>query len=240
MALSQDLAYIKWQVRRVLGLDNDTDGLKRLPEPALVRLINQAQLEVRLDLKDKWEEFTSNFVPRQRGYELPNDFIEIRDIYVNRDTEFVGYKLLRTTYDSLDNSDYYTDNYRASFSRREGRPERYAITTEDNFYVDPLPASASRFDIFYYRTPTELVNDTDIPDFNPIYHEIVVAKAKHLAAQAINSDLKNGLLSEYEILAEKRRALLNRRENDSVQMAYNPTNVRSYGYGSHYYGGNRT
>lgn len=231
MALSQDLAYIKWQVRRVLGLDNDTDGLKRLPEPALVRLINQAQLEVRLDLKDKWEEFTANFVPQQRGYELPNDFITIRDFYVDRTTEFTGYKLLHVDYARLREDPH---NLGVRFGSRDGRPTRYAITTEGNFYVDPLPASASRFDIFYYRMPTELVNETDTPDFNPIFHEIVVAKAKHLAAQAINSDLTNRFFSEYETIAEKRRALINERTNDSVQMAFNPGNYSRYSYDNYY------
>lgn len=81
-------------------------------------------------------------------------------------------------------------------------------------FFDPIPTVDVRFDLFYIPLPEAMSADDDTPDFDEIYHEIVLAKVKEKAALEIGDLNRHAafmqatlpLLAQYRILASQRRS----------------------------------
>lgn len=81
-------------------------------------------------------------------------------------------------------------------------------------FYDPIPTADTRRDIFYVPLPAEMNSDDDEPDFDEIYHELVLSKTRELAAMEIGdmnrwvafSQASLPLLSQHRIIASQRRA----------------------------------
>lgn len=80
-------------------------------------------------------------------------------------------------------------------------------------FFDPIPTSGIRRDVFYVPLPITMTAEDDEPDFDEIYHELILAKTRELAAMEIG-DLTRWaaltqaalpLLAQHRILANQRR-----------------------------------
>jgi len=61
--------------------------------------------------------------------------------------------------------------------RANGAPEKLVVLPSMNLRLVPAPDSEYTLQCNYWRMPTELVNDTDIPALDAHYHSMIVAKA---------------------------------------------------------------
>lgn len=80
-------------------------------------------------------------------------------------------------------------------------------------FFDPIPTSGTRRDVFYVPLPITMTAEDDEPDFDEIYHELILAKTRELAAMEIG-DLTRWaaltqaalpLLAQHRVLANQRR-----------------------------------
>jgi hypothetical protein len=124
--------------------------------------------------------YTTTLTVGQRSYPMPAGFLYEKMVLVdNSQMEF------RTTADL----DYYAAG--------NSRPTWYTFWQKPNtqLFLGPQPPdSAYSMQIFYYRTPSELVADTDVPELPPQWR---LAPAKWAAAQAMLAD---GLLQQAQAL----------------------------------------
>lgn len=118
------------------------------------------------------EDFTTmNCVPGQRIYDLPEGFLYDKMLLAdNTQLEF------RTT----DDLDYYAVG--------NSRPLWYTLWGKPNvkLYLGPQPPdTAYMMQLFYYRTPNRMVNDSDVPELPAQWRTAI---AKWAAIQAMIAD----------------------------------------------------
>jgi hypothetical protein len=117
------------------------------------------------------EEYITTCVPGQRSYPVPDGFLYDKMLLIdNSQLEF------RTTNDL----DYYAaGNSRPTWYTFWGKPST-------KIYLGPqAPDSPYEFHLFYYRTPSVMSNDTDIPELPPQWR---TSLSKWAAAQAMIAD----------------------------------------------------
>jgi hypothetical protein len=200
----------------------DEVGLEIVPEDLLTHVINQAQLAVRLDLKDKTANFYSTTVVNQREYSLPTSFLhsDETEVWYGRDTS-TGYQGVLLT--PVPHSKLVPAVVRDVTSPvPSGTPlERYSLRDFKTISFDPLPSQAKRYDIFFLEKPTDLSDDDDTLDFEPEFENLVVYKSMVLLAE----DLSGFASDEHERRYQRERRILKPISNSSrsrrAEIAYN-------------------
>lgn len=125
--MSLTLEQIRLRTRFALGL-RKSDGFTALPNPLLDHLVNQAQLELRLLLRDRTENYFTDALGK-RSEDLPPDFLADIEVWAGRDpaTGFQGYRVVPMPYRELvaPGSRFDPDN------PATGTPQRYSIVSSD-------------------------------------------------------------------------------------------------------------
>lgn len=251
------LAQMQVRIRSALGLKK-ADGFAALPNSVLTHLINEAQREVRLLLRDRIKPRFTDF-EGTRAERLPDNFLVDVECWTDRDvdTGFQGYRIVPVPYRELvtPKTRFDPDN------PATGRPQRYSIIASDKspdsyttrsirageyrvgevvdgqviragqqitvssestnaalIYFDPIPTAGVRFDLFYVPLPTEMEDATDEPDFDGIYHETVLAKAREKVALEIGDFARFTAMAQAALpLLAQHRIIANQRRSGTIQ-----------------------
>jgi len=210
------LQQIKSRIRTSLDLWKN-EGYKLMPEDLLEHIANQAQTEVRVDLRDVIEQHNSNFVADTRSYSLPEDFLLDHQLWVDADTttNFQGYLMERRSYPEL-----VEIGKRYDTTPDTNRPLRYTIRSDGIFEIDPISSSTKRFDLWYVPIPSLMTTDNAQPDFKDVYHEIVFIKAKQMVAAEIPGRVNMSLLMDrkYAEMLQKYRPLALEKESRMIRV----------------------
>ena len=197
-----NLQEIRMSIRIALNID-DNRSFARFSDTFLNLQINEAQKIVRVDLEDVIENCYNNFIVDQRNYTMPDDFLKIHQVWINRDetTNYPGLELRERDYSTLFEPSRSVD-VRIVDSVNTGDPEKYYISSDEVIYFDPVPTQTNRFDLFFLTRPTVMTTDSDEPDFKEIYHNIVLRKSIEMVAAAsmdfvsVQNHYKNNYLTE--------------------------------------------
>lgn len=161
--------------------------------------INLAQADVRLRLRDVIENWSSTLVTGQRSYDLPSDYLLYDEVWIKRDTttNYLGERLLPTFYSKL-----VKPVSRFDTSPETNTPKRFAISTENVLYLDPVPDSGIRIDLFYLPYPSEMTADADLPDFKEVFHDLVRSRAEYKVARSSGRDARFAMAEFRELLTD--------------------------------------
>ena len=157
-----NVADIKRRVTNILG-----DDAKLIFEDAdLVDFMNDAQVDICRKTDILRGTSVINVIGGTEFYPLPIDFIEIQRATYN------GNKLYKTTWQEIDLFDPGKDS-----SQTSGVPDHYH-REGNQIYLYPIPSSSSTggLKVYYSRTPTALVGDTDVPEIPLSMHEDIVIR----------------------------------------------------------------
>lgn len=205
------LKEIKARVRYGLGIFDDT-WLGRVSEDYLVHMVNQAARDVRIDLEDVHENWYFNTTADQQAYTLPADFLVELEVWTERNTtnNFQGYRVEPVDYRNLVEPSKRLDDTPDA----DSPIERYAISNENVFYINPVPSTAKRLDIWYLPIPSDMDEDTDEPDMRSIFHELIPIKAREKIALEIPqlTNLAGTAIQQYREMLPKYKALSFRRQ----------------------------
>lgn len=180
----------------------------------LNHLLNQAQTDVRMIFKDRYERWRGTFTANQRAHTLPDNFLEIREIWVGPSGTFQGYRMKGVPYQLLVEEGYrYSTTARTVSNLSSVFEYRYAIAPEKILYIDPIFSSNTDFDIFYYPLPTSMDEDTDYPDVEEPFMDAVLVRARLLAAQDILPARFQEFYTQWKILENEKAPIALARQN---------------------------
>lgn len=109
-------------------------------------------------------------VPKQFKYPLPAGFLRVQDIQ---------YELMTTRLRPLDQKQFDL----VAPAQTNGPPAVYTLY-QQSLYLYPNPESADTLFLRYYKMPSAMVNDTDIPTLNVNYLHLLVDYALVRAYEA--------------------------------------------------------
>jgi hypothetical protein len=122
------------------------------------------------------------------GSGLPTNYVQALDMQIN-----IGYGSKLTYIDAKDIVDTTT----------AGIPTSWYIF-ENTIRVHPVPSSAYTVTLRYYKKPTELENDTDVPEVPSEFQELLVVGAAYRVMQVKdNYDQAAILQNKYDELLQK-------------------------------------
>lgn len=204
---------LKFRVRSAFRL-TDQDGYRLLTPQHLDHLLNQAQIDVRMDLKDRYERWRSNFTASQRAHTLPDDFLEVHEIWVAPSGTFQGYRMKGVPYSELVPEEVRFSTEVRTVSQVNGAREyRYTIAPEKILYIDPVFSSATAFDLFYYPSPIQMDEDTDAPDIEEPFMDAVLVRAKFLVAQDIVPERYTEFYNQWQLTRNEKAPVALARQN---------------------------
>jgi hypothetical protein len=79
-----------------------------------------------------------------------------------------------------------------------GTPKRYYVSEEDILYLDPVPGSVIRYDLWHHNRPSDMTTDSDTPDMAEIFHPLVLEKSRSKVAYNISGMEQQYLKAEQE------------------------------------------
>lgn len=153
--------------------------------------------EYRLDLMKTAQNYTvtAGVADITDGDGLPTNYVEaisLRDTTAgqNQDIEFISEDDLESLYPDYDTQD-------------EGQP-RYAYFSAGTIKLFPAPAGAYTLTLRYYKKPTELAADADVPEIPSEFSELLVAGAAYRVLQVKQAYDEAGILeNKYAELLQK-------------------------------------
>lgn len=159
---------IKTRVRRTFGDESSVQVL----DADIVRWINDGQREVVMQNPELLEAIaTANTVANQQDYSFPADMRNLRSVYY-KDTGRLSYIKLKGY--SLQEFDEFIDGWDGT-EFTPGTPIIYTVFS-NAIKLFPIPDESitSGLKLYYYRQPTDRVNDADVIDLPVGYHAAVV------------------------------------------------------------------
>lgn len=137
------------QVRNIAG---DTDALQ-FADTDLVRWINNGARECAIDNNLLQKKATQNTVINQTAYLLPVDILKLHSVKVG------GEKIPIVSFEEADSRGFDPDS-------PAGRPQ-YGYIWAGNLEILPKPSMAYTLEVYYTRTPVDVVDGTsniDLPE----------------------------------------------------------------------------
>lgn len=162
--------------------------------------INDIYNEYRLPFMQTTQDYTvtANVADITNGTGLPTDFDQAVDIIdrTNGQEQLIPYRDIREV------DQWYTDANDTSL-HPAGKPEFWYFYGQTP-YLFPTPADAYTLTLRYYKKPTELAQDTDVPSIPSNFTELLVVGATFRAMQ-VRDDYDEAVVFEnkYEELLQK-------------------------------------
>ncbi len=159
---------VKIRVRRSFGDESSV----QVTDADLLRWINDGQREVVMQNPELLEKTSqTNAVAGTSVYTLPTDLRQLRSLKFQNSAGLAYFHLQGL---SVQEFDEYIDGYDGSLFG-QADPVVYC-TFAGAITVFPTPAAnvTNGFKLYYYRQPTDMVNDTDVLDLPLGYHAAVV------------------------------------------------------------------
>lgn len=76
-----------------------------------------------------------------------------------------------------------------------------------NIVFRPIPQDGKTLTFYYYQYPDELLNENDVPDIDPRYHDVLATYAAAMVLSLPNiENVNNNLIERYFGIWEQRRA----------------------------------
>jgi len=179
--------------------------------------VNDALTQMALDVDDNLTYCTYDAVASTGTYQLPSNYLHAKRL------EVIVSSTRTETLDWIDINDF-ADVTRGA-TTAEGIPRWFKIelgateTTNDpqrpgDFTVYPIPDSSTYdFRLFYYKQPTALSADGDIPEWPQHIHMAIAYKAAaECAIKAKSFELANFLEGKYEKDMAKMREYYNKQQ----------------------------
>lgn len=159
---------IKTRVRRTFGDESSVQVL----DSDILTWINDGQREIVMHNNELLEKIsTANIISGQQDYSFPSDLLQLRSLKFRQDST-VSYGKLDGR--SMQEFDEIIDGWEGP-SYGQANP-RFYCTFNNVIKLFPIPVNSvtDGLKLYYYRIPTDRVNDIDIIDLPINYHGAIV------------------------------------------------------------------
>ncbi|SRR5216117_1919350 len=159
---------VKLRVRRSFGDESSV----QVTDADILRWINDGQREVVMQNPELLEKVsTTNAIAGTASYTYPTDLRLLRSIRYQNAAGLAYFHLQGL---SIQEFDEYIDGYDGALFGQSD-PVVYS-TFAGSFVLFPTPATSvtNGIKLYYYRQPTDMVNDTDVLDMPLGYHSAIV------------------------------------------------------------------
>lgn len=220
-----NLADVKIRVKRSFG----DESAVQVTDTDILRWVNDGQQEVVKHNPELLEKkVVTNLVTGQQEYTFPADLLQLRSLSCKpNDTA----SFLHLTGKSMQEFDEYVDGWDGP-SYSQASPLIYT-TFSGTVLLFPIPdiSITGGLKLYYYRKPTDLVNDVDVIDLPLSYHNAIVEYCLRMAYE-MDEDWTSVGNKANEFLNEV--GLLKTREKQHNQETYTSITVLADDQGYEY------
>ncbi len=215
---------------KVQDLTGDA-GYAACEETLLWEIINQAVIDVNMELEDDVNELTTNCVKDSDEIAPPPDFLAIRDVIIYPDYDDSSSPSGSSSYKKgtplqkvasyaklIESAGYETDHgVKITGSTTPGMPTAYMLWRRDNADVIKFNRTADHgyyVDVLYYTIPANLSDDNASPEVKDAYQWLIVEAARAEVANLIGDE--RGYVrfnSAYNNRLKKYKRKVNKRTN---------------------------
>ncbi len=137
----------------------------------------------------------------QATYPLPSNVIRLHRVQFRPTGSQQTYKMMLTTYEEMDQVWGIQQDIQSSyptFAMMWGTSGNTSADAQLLLRVYPVPANPGTLEVFYYRLPTPLVNDTDVVEVPAGWHDLISAYCIYKALRKDRDPTWQDAKAEYE------------------------------------------
>jgi hypothetical protein len=201
-------------------------GLDAIQEDLLDNIVNKAQRDANMDVLEDADVLTTNTVADADEISVPNDIVLIKDIII-----------FAATADLRGSPMESVGSYQALIERGttlEGQPDTYYLnkrtptastTPIRTIQFDRTADSAYKIEIHYWTLPTDMTDDSDVPELFEGYQDLIVQRSRYRVAGYLrDNDGIATFLGLYQEELAKAQKLQRRFNSKSDRVRFNDLN----------------